>query len=242
MKKFVLGLLLRIAVFGLTIFYVSLVIKAYFESDFEFPIIKSILSTIVIIIWSNHCFAVVWVGFVGFYIMSLHLKYNFRQLKVIMKRSLKSRNLDLLMDVIQKHNHYSELTLQYNKLFKYILALVYFITVPVINILVYMTTYEVNFLLPIFYSLITINFSILAFIANYISSSLSSSAHDFTSDLYSFLFSSRLNIAVQLRLKITSFIEKLCGPVIGYYCYNLFAFTNYEFYEYVSFFSAIIFF
>jgi hypothetical protein len=47
---------------------------------------------------------------------------------------------------------------------------------------------------------------------------------------------------VQLRLKITSFIEKLCGPVIGYYCYNLFAFTNYEFYEYVSFFSAIIFF
>jgi hypothetical protein len=129
------------------------------------------------------------------------------------------------MDVIQKHNHYSELTLQYNKLFKYILALVYFITVPVINILVYMTTYEVNFLLPIFYSLITINFSILAFIANYISSSLSSSAHDFTSDLYTFLTSKR--IPVEHKLKICAFIEKLCGPVFGYHCYDLFAFTKY---------------
>jgi hypothetical protein len=233
MAKFVLGPLFRIAVFGVIIFYVGLIIKAYFDS--EFSIIKSILSIIVIFISLNHCFAVVWAGFVLFYIMSLHLKYNFRQMKDSMKRSLRSRNLVLLMDVIHRHNHYSELTFEYNKLFKYALAIIYFLFTPIVNILIYMTTFEVNYLLRIFYALTAIVLSLLVFIANYISSSLSSSAHDFTFDLYSFLFNTRIIISVQHRLKISAFIEKLCGPVIGYYCYNLFSFTNYEFYEFVSF-------
>ncbi len=235
MVKFVLGPLFRIAVFGPIIFYVVLIIKAYFDSDFKFPIIKSILSAIVILIWLNHCFAVVWAGFVGFYIMSLHLKYNFRQIKDSMKRSLRSRNLVLLMDLFHRHNHYSELTLEYNKLFKYVLAIIYFLFTPIVNILVYMTTFEVNYIFRIFYALTAIVLSLMVFIANYISSSLSSSAHDFTSDLYSFLFNTRVIISVQYRLKISSFIEKLCGPVIGYYCYDFFAFTDYEFYQFVSF-------
>jgi hypothetical protein len=235
MAKFVLGPLFRIAVFGVIIFYVGLTIKAYLDSDFEFPIIKSIFTTIMLIVWLNHCFAVVWASFVTFYIMSLHLKYNFRQMKDSMKRSLRSRNLVLLKDVIHRHNRYSELTFEYNKPFKYALAIIYFLFTPIVNILVYMTTFEVNYLLRIFYALTAIVLSLLVFITNYISSSLSSSAHDFTSDLYSFLFNPRIIISVQYRLKISAFIEKLCGPVIGYYCYDLFPFTNFEFYEYVSF-------
>jgi len=74
---------------------------------------------------------------------------------------------------------------------------------------------------------------LVIFIVNYISSSLSSAAHDFTADLYTFLASK--TTLVQHKLKICAFIEKLCGPVIGYYCYDLFAFNNYEFYEFVSF-------
>jgi hypothetical protein len=235
MAKFVLGPLFRIAVFGLPIFYNGLIIKAYFDSDFEFPIIKSIFSTIVLFVWLNHCFAVVWVGFVIFYFMSIHLKYNFRQIKDLMKRSLRSRNLVLLMDVIHRHNHYSELTLEYDKIFKYVLAIIYFLFTPIVNIVVYITISEANYFLRIFYALVAIVLSLIVFIANYISSSLSSSAHDFTSDLYSFLFNPRIIISVQHRLKICAFIEKLCGPVIGYYCYDLFPFTNYEFYEFVSF-------
>jgi len=203
MAKFVLGPLFRIAVFGLTIFYVSLIVKAYFDSDFEFPIVKSIFSTIVLFVWANHCFAVVWAGFVLFYIMSIHLKYNFRQIKDSMKQSLRSRNLVLLMDVIHRHNHYSELTLEYNKLFKYALAIIYFLFTPIVNILVYITLSEVNYFFRIFYALVVIVLSLMIFMASYISSSLSSSAHDFTFDLYSFLFKTRITIAVQHRLKIS---------------------------------------
>jgi hypothetical protein len=235
MAKFVLGPFFRIVEFELTIFYVGLTVKAYFDSDFEFPIIKSIFSTIVIIVWVNHVIAVIWAGFVLFYILSLHLKYNFRQIKDSMKRSLRSQNLVLLMDLIHRHNHYSKLTFEYNKLFKYTLAAIYFLFTPIVNILVYMTIFEVNYFLRIFYVFLAIVSSILAIILNYISSSLSSSAHDFTSDLYSLLFDTKIIILLQHRLKICAFIEKLCGPVIGYYCYDLFAFTNYEFYAFVSF-------
>jgi hypothetical protein len=113
------------------------------------------------------------------------------------------------------------------------LAMVYFLLTPLHNIAVYMSVSETN---TLFRSLYLIGLTILStilFIVNYMSSSLSSSAHDFTSDLYTFLVSKR--IPVQHKLKISSFIEKLCGPVIGYYCYELFPFTNYEFYQYVSF-------
>jgi hypothetical protein len=178
MAKFFLGQFFRIAVFALELFYMSLIIKAYFDSDFEFPIIKSNLSTIVLFIWLNHCFALVLGGFVIFYCISVHLKYNFRQLKDKMKRNIKSGNLVLLMDAIHEHNHYSKLTLNFNQLFKYVLVTIYFLTTPMINVLVYLAVSEVNIALHIFYILLGISFSLVIFVANYISSSLSSSAHD----------------------------------------------------------------
>jgi hypothetical protein len=102
-----------------------------------------------------------------------------------------------------------------------------------IDVLVCLAVSEVNTVLRIFYIFLGISFSFVIFIVNYISSSLSSSAHDFTADLYTFLTSK--TISVQHRLKTCAFIEKLCGPDIGYYCCDLFAFTNYKFYEFVYF-------
>jgi hypothetical protein len=187
------------------------------------------LSLIVIHIWFDHCFAGAMVGAVVFYIVSLHMKYNFRQIKDSMKRSLRPQNLVLLMDVIREHNHYSELTLEYNKFFKYVLAIVYFIFPQMINLIVYYSLFEVNPYLGTLYTLLGMLFEYN--IVNYISSSLSSSAHD----LYSFLSNKKIIISVQHRLKITAFIEKLCGPVIGYYCLDLLPFTNYEFFVFISF-------
>jgi hypothetical protein len=74
MAKYFLGPFFRFTVSLVTIIYVALIVKAYIDSDFKFPIITSILSTILLIIWLDHCFAVVWVGFVVFYIATLHLK------------------------------------------------------------------------------------------------------------------------------------------------------------------------
>jgi hypothetical protein len=194
MAKYFLGPFFRSIVFGLTLFYIGLIIKAYFDSEFEFSIIIAIVNTIVLFVWLNHCVAVVWVGFVILYIVSLHLKYSLRQLKDMMKQNLRFENSVLIIDKIHKHNYYSKLTLDWNQSFKYVLFIVFYLTTPVLNIIVYLTVSEVNIYLRIFFGLLTFNFFYIVFIANYICSSLSSSAHDFTSDLYAFLSNKRIII------------------------------------------------
>ncbi len=64
MAKYFLGPFFRITAFGLILFYISLIIKAYFDSDFEFSIIIAIVNTIVSFVWLNHCFAMGFVLFV----------------------------------------------------------------------------------------------------------------------------------------------------------------------------------
>ncbi len=234
MAKYVLGLLIKAIVFGSILSYISLIIKAYFDSDFEFSIIIAIINTIVLFFWLNHCFAVIWGGFVILFIVSLHLRYSFRQIKDQMKQNLRFENLVLIIDKIHKHDYYSKLTLEWNKHVKYLLFIVYFLSPPSLNTVVYYTLSEVNIYLRVFYVLLVYNFFYLTFTANYICSSLYSLAHDFTSDLYAFLSNKRIIIPVQHRLKISAFVENLCGPVIGFYCYDFFPFTNYEFFQYLS--------
>ena len=38
----------------------------------------------------------------------------------------------------------------------------------------------------------------------------------------------------ELKFNVLSLIERLAGPTIGIYCFDLFPFTNYEFYQYIS--------
>jgi hypothetical protein len=158
--------------------------------------------------------------------------YNFRQIKDRIKQYLKSGNLFQLMDAIHKHKYYSDITLQYNEVFKYALARIYLNSTPGINIFVYLAVYESNSYLRILYGMGLIAMFIVLFEAHYMISTLCSAAHDFADDLYSLLF--RKRIPLQYKLKILTFIERLCGPIIGFYCYDLFAFTNEPFNEYVS--------
>jgi hypothetical protein len=70
----------------------------------------------------------------------------------------------------------------------------------------------------------------------YFCSSISYSALNLTSDLYSFLI--RRKSTIKQKLKISAFIEKLCGPSIGFYCYNLFPFNTFELFKFLIFVSS----
>ncbi len=238
MSKYFLGPFFRTIIFGLTLLYIGLTIMAYFDSDFEFSITIATLNTIVMLLFFNHCFAIVCVGFVIFYIVSLHLKYSFRQTKDMMKQNLRYENSVLIMDKIHKHDYYSKLTLDWNQYFKYILFVGYFLSPLTLNILLHLALFEVIIYLRIFYGLLVFCLYFAILIVKYICTSLSSSAHDFTSDLYAFLSNKRIIIPVEHRLKISAFVEKLCGSVIGYYCYDFFPLTSYAFYEYILMVSA----
>jgi len=71
----------------------------------------------------------------------------------------------------------------------------------------------------------------LLFCVNYGLSSISREAHSLYKPFNSIFVRKPLNL--QLKLKIKGHIETLSGPVIGIYCYDLFPFTNYEFYIFV---------
>jgi hypothetical protein len=122
--------------------------------------------------------------------------------------------------------------LQYNGVFKYALAGIYLNSTPGINIFVYLAVYESNPYLRILDGMALIVMFIVLFGAHYMICSLCSAVHDFTDDLYSLLF--RKRIPLQYKLKISTFIKRLCVSIIGFCCFDLFAFTNEAFYEYVS--------
>jgi len=81
-------------------------------------------------------------------------------------------------------------------------------------------------------SIIAIIGVFVLFIFNYSMASVSKAAHRPYNKLYSIIV--RKSITTTFKLKVLELIEKLSGPVIGIYCLDLFPFTNYEFYLYIS--------
>jgi len=71
--------------------------------------------------------------------------------------------------------------------------------------------------------LMTINYSI---------SLIPKAAHQPYNKLFSIIVKKPTGLA--LKLKVSGLIEKLSGPTIGFYCFELFPFTNYEFYLYIT--------
>jgi len=209
---------------------------AYYDSDYNYSAITLIIWNISLIVWVYHCFAMSWTDFFLFYITIIYLKFQLKQIKDQMRRSFQTNNMALLMNAINKHNYYSQLTAKFNRLFKYNLAIVYFTSAPGLALLLSLalnTTYSIYIRAAYYTLIVQIGFGLYLF--NYIASSYSSSAHDFTSILYKFL--TEKHISIFHKLKIYSFIEKLSGPVIGFYCFDFFPFTNFELYQYMAFVS-----
>ena len=59
-------------------------------------------------------------------------------------------------------------------------------------------------------------------------------AHHAYSNLFTILVNKNIRMNYKQRLKLMSFMEKLSGPQIGFYCYDLFAMNSNGFYEYIT--------
>ena len=76
----------------------------------------------------------------------------------------------------------------------------------------------------------------VVFLINITSTWVGSAAHMSYSKMYSIMNDNRCPAIT--RLKIMSFIERLSGPEIGMYCYDLFAMNNWEFYQFLYLFGS----
>ncbi len=121
-------------------------------------------------------------------------------------------------------------------------GMVYFCDTPAIDILLHLTIYSKNLYLRSFYALFLAQAVILLFIFTFMISRVSVVAHNVSSDIHKFL-SKKYTTKIELinKLKISAFIEKLYGSCIGYYCFDLFPFTTFEFYQYMYFISGTYF-
>ena len=67
----------------------------------------------------------------------------------------------------------------------------------------------------------------------FLSAQVSRAAHQSYPLINSISVKHKNKLSIRDTFKVMSFIEKLSGPVIGFYCYQLFPMNSYEFYEYV---------
>ena len=58
-------------------------------------------------------------------------------------------------------------------------------------------------------------------------------AHKSYSRLFLIIVDENIRMSFKQRLKLWSFMEKLSGPQIGFYCYDLFAMNSNRFYHYL---------
>ena len=150
---------------------------------------------------------------------------------IIIKASLKTRNISLLMNAIIRHNSVIQNTKILNLSLKNIIFILYYCLRPILNIMLFIFhSPETNFYTRIiFATIIFIGFFIL-YVVNHLCASVSSVAHNSYPMVYSFLIRNNTKIAIKRKLKILAFIEKLSGPEIGIYCWDLFPMNNYEFF------------
>ena len=117
---------------------------------------------------------------------------------------------------------------------KYYIYILYNFVKPCFNVFVYLyfepeskVLAKINIMLQI------ILVALLIFIMNYLCASVTAAAHKSQSTLYNTALNKGENIPLRIRTKIMRFIERLSGPEIGFYCFDLFPMTSYNFTDYV---------
>ena len=232
-----------------------LIIDYLFNPFFIFYIIISIILTSIILfkyeityqtimIWvfwnicaipfGHHLFSALCSAVMFAMVSTEYFKYKFNEINDKIELSLKQLNIGLLMNAIVEHNYMERLIRHINDLFRAWIFIIYYIMTFAVEMFLYVSHKEDVLLIGrIVAILILIIFVVFISYLTMIASMATSAAHRPYSRCYSILLSKRIRLTFQQRLKLLSFTEKLSGPDIGFYCYDLFPVNSYELYQYI---------
>ena len=129
---------------------------------------------------------------------------------------------------LREHNECCRMTLAINAWLRNILFVFYYLIVPIIDLAIMNLIIEKNILIRLNNIILIIVGVLNIFVVNYFLCSVGRVAHKSYPFIISMLSRKRLRLIT--KLKVISLAERLSGPLIGFYCYDLFPFTNYEFY------------
>ena len=131
-----------------------------------------------------------------------------------------------LHQLLNEHDYFSRIISKTNEWLSRMLLLFYILILPTIDLGIIMIILDSTTALIL--GTIIIICIILIMIFNYTLSTIASHSHISYQNLNSVLC--RKSLPLSLRLKVVALIEKLSGPVIGFYCYDLFPLTSYNIY------------
>ena len=172
-------------------------------------------------------------GTVIWYSIQIYLKYQLVEVNEQVQFSLKYRNTNSLMRAILKHNYVAKTVKDLNKIYKYVLLILYSTTTLAIDLSLFIVTgSESNTYLKIVCILFSLTIFILIFALTYLSALVMKLADSPRPFLYSFLV--RNKILIRQKMKIKAFINRLSKHEIGFYCLDLFAMNNREFFNFCS--------
>ena len=213
------------------------VIVAYFDPNQGFHWYSVLAGTVSFFIFLINLYATITVGIVAWTLPSFYLKYKFNEIAQQVQLSLHLKNTTILMSAIREHHSISVLTEELNHFFKYMIFIVYYFATPALMILAYLTHAHNTVLFARFIAIfVFILVFTIVFTMALLSSMISQSAEKPRKYLYK-CFAQRIfkdSLNKQNRLKIMGFIEKLGGPDIGFYCWDIFPMNYYHFYKYVA--------
>jgi hypothetical protein len=137
-----------------------------------------------------------------------------------------------LIKIISDFEDSCRITAIINNSTKTIVFYYYYLSVPIIDLLIIAAILEKQTNLRLVISFVSIVGLFVLFCVNYFLTLVAKNSFSLYKPLNSVMARKSLNL--KDRLKVCSMIERVSGPVIGLYCYNLFPFTNYEFYLFVA--------
>ena len=163
-----------------------------------------------------------------------YLKFKFEEINTKIELSLKQMNIRLLMNAIHEHNYVERLTRDINYGFCRMNFMIYYFLTLSSQLILYMSQRDDILLInKISFRVLAMGYIISILVINLSCNQISSRAHKSYSILFSISVNENIRMSLKQRLKLMSFMEKLSGPQIGFYCYDLFAMNSNRFYHYI---------
>ena len=178
-------------------------------------------------------FSLMWFGFVGSVVCTQYLKYKFNEINEEFESSLQINKKYLLKRAIAEHNFICGQTSQLNEYFCHFVFQLYYIASPALMICLYLS--HANETPPLVRCLCAVAFTMVfsvVFFLNLLYSQINGSSRRPRNIVYRLMI--RKQLPVEERIKLLAFIEKLDGPDIGFYCWNLCPMNHNQFYLYVA--------
>ena len=191
--------------------------------------------TLIIGAWIWEFLSLTLCGGTSVVVTCLSLKYYFSQISEEMIKCIENKDYYKLIDTFQNHIIIERRIKLVNREMKYYLYEFVKIIKPCFNTLVYLShAKDTTLSMKYFTTFVALIIAILLFLMSYLCGCITTCAHNPQQKLYQLLMNQRkYRIPLKVKIKIMRFIERLSGPEIGFYCYNLFPMTSYHFTDYV---------